>query len=321
MKNNISVDDVLLAKYFAGEANPEEAMAVSDWLEVSQENRNQFHESEKVWSLGKGVSNPAMAKELAWKDLQNSFQEKRGLNFYFKIAASILLAVSAGLTIYFLNRPAEALAWETKSTQNEVSSLTLPDSSVVTMNRGSTLKWVRNFGDSTRKIELTGEAFFDVAHDESRPFLVETEDVKLKVLGTAFNVMTTDTSTVAEVIRGKVMMYTSKQQIIIEAGRKGEYDRESGKLRLIELKNKNDVAYATHDLVFESETLKEICNQLSKAYGVKFTFENERVTHCMLTSEYNDKSLSFIMDLMSETLGFKYEIKGTSVYIWGDGCY
>jgi ferric-dicitrate binding protein FerR (iron transport regulator) len=319
--NNISVDDVLLAKYFAGEASPEEAMAIDNWLEVSQENRNHFNESEKVWSLGKGVSSPTLVKDIIWKDLQNSFHEGRALNFYLKIAASIFLVVSAGLTIYFLNRPAKALAWETKSTQTEILSLTLPDSSVVTLNRGSALKWVKNFDDSTRKIELKGEAFFDVMHDEAKPFLVETEDVKLKVLGTAFNVMTTDTSTVAEVIRGKVMMYTSKQQIIIEAGRKGEYDKETGALLLIELKNKNDVAYATHDLVFESETLKEICNQLSKAYGIQFTFENEKLMHCLLTSEFKDKSLEFIMNLMSESLGFTYEIKGTNVYIWGDGCY
>lgn len=321
MKKNILVDDIVLAKYFAGEASPEEAMSISDWLEVSEGNQNQFYEAEKIWSFGKPVSNLPRVKEIVWQDLDRSWSEKVIPTFYYKIAASIFLVLSLGLTHYFLNRPSKVLTWDSKSTLNEISSLTLSDGSLVTMNRNSTMTWEKNFDASLRKVELKGEAFFDVAHNEDKPFIVETDGVHLKVLGTAFNVMVTDTVTIAEVIRGKVMMFTSDQNIIIEAGRKGEYDKESKHLRLVDLKNKNDIAYATHDLVFESESLREICNQLSKAFGVQFTFANEELLHCLLTSEYKDKSLSFIMNLMSESLGFSYEIKGTNVYIWGDGCY
>ncbi|HLZ15914.1 MAG TPA: DUF4974 domain-containing protein, partial [Cyclobacteriaceae bacterium] len=89
---------------------------------------------------------------------------------------------------------------------------------------------------------------------------------------------------------------------------------------LEKLQSENNVAYATHILTFNSISLKEICAHLSKTYGVQFTFENKRVEQCTLTSAYSNKSLSFIMDVISESLGIRYQIKGNTVYISGDGC-
>jgi len=122
------------------------------------------------------------------------------------------------------------------------------------------------------------------------------------------------------VTRGKVLMYTPERQIIIEAGMKGIYYKQTKELVLAKTKSNNSIAYATHSLSFSSTTLKDVSDQLSKAYGVKFVFENKKIQECRLTTEYQDKSLAFIMDVISESLNLIYTIKDNTVYISGDGC-
>lgn len=330
MKNEILVDAELLVKFFAGEATPEEAIAIANWVEQSQDNRNLYNELENAWELGRTGARKTPDKEIAWANLQTVLKEKNTpriipFRFNYKIAASILLFLTAGLVAYFyyFKTPApveEVIASHRKKrTSKEVEKVKLADGTSVTINRNSTLEWLDNFNTKSREVSLAGEAFFDVAHNPEKPFIITVDEVQVKVLGTAFNVSSTDSTTTAEVIRGKVMMYTSEKQIILEAGMMGHYDKETKELSVIKLTNENGIAYVTHSLSFESASLKEVCEQLSKAYGVQFVLST-KVKGCTLTSEYHDKSLTFILSVISESLGITYEIKDNIVYITGDGC-
>lgn len=327
MKNEILVDEELLAKFFAGEATPEEAMAITNWVELSDENKNVYNEIENAWELGRAEVRNSPTKELAWNNLQSALTEKNTpriipFRFNYKIAATVLLFLTAGLVAYFYYKSptaVEEVAWLRKHSTKAVEKVKLADGTSVTLNRNSALDWPKNSDGKTREVKLTGEAFFDVAHNPDKPFIVTIDEVQVKVLGTAFNISNTDTTTVTEVIRGKVMMYTSQKQIILEAGMMGHYDRETKELSVVKLTNENDIAYVTHSLSFESASLKEVCEQLSKAYGVQFVLTN-KVKACTLTSEYHDKSLTFILSVISESLGITYEIKDNTVFISGDGC-
>jgi transmembrane sensor len=115
-------------------------------------------------------------------------------------------------------------------------------------------------------------------------------------------------------------MYTSQKKIIIDAGMMGIYRRQTNELVLIKMKDENGIAYATRSISFSASTLKEVSEQLGKAYGVQFVFENEKIQECRLTTEYQNKSLQFIMDVISESLTISYRIKGNTVFLSGDGC-
>lgn len=321
-----TIEDSLLAKFLAGDATPEEAIAVNEWIAASEENELHYLQFEKIWSLNKKVAQATPDRNLLWTELNGQLKPRRKKspgNQVLRIAASILVVISVGFAFYLSRAPqvAKDIAWITKQTSTEVANLNLPDGSAVTVNRNSLIKWPEKSADSIREVRLQGEAFFDVSHNPQRPFVVSAEDVKIKVLGTVFNVSNSSLGNIeTEVIRGKVMMYTAQRQIIIEAGMKGVYDKATKELRLLKLQNENSVAYATHVLTFKSISLKEVCEHLSKTYGVQFIFENKKVEQCTLTSAYSNKSLSFIMDVISESLGVTYQIKGNSVYISGDGC-
>lgn len=321
-----NIDESLLAKFLTGEASPEEAIAVNDWIEASEKNKTHFDQIKNAWLLCVEIDGSSVNKNLEWTKLYASINRPKTSTgkwtIGYKIAASILLIIGVGTIGYlFKPTPLQLPAWNVKQTSNEVANLNLPDGSAVTVNRNSVIEWPNKPTSNVREVRLKGEAFFDVSHNPEKPFVVSTDEVKIKVLGTVFNVMNSASGSVeTEVIRGKVMMYTSSKQIIIDGGMKGVYDKATRELRLVKLESENNVAYATHVLTFKSISLKEVCDHLGKTYGVQFFFENKKVEQCTLTSAYSNKSLSFIMDVISESLGITYQIKGNSVYISGDGC-
>jgi transmembrane sensor len=143
------------------------------------------------------------------------------------------------------------------------------------------------------------------------------------VLGTAFNVLqdVEHKEIRIDVIRGKVMMYNSAKSMIVEAGMTGVYQQETKTFSLLTMENENLMAYATHALSFSNSNLHEVSEQLSKAYGVQFNFENPKLKECRLTTEYQNKSLPFVMNVIAETLNINYYIKDNTVYISGNGCF
>jgi len=313
------IDDVLLSKFLAGEATPEEAIRVNTWIEFSEENRERYSQAERLWTM------TAIGKDLPQTALGlRSFKRTRFVRSYrYAAVAAILLMFSVTAVLYKIQTPNRSVvAWEIKQTRNEIAALNLPDGSSVVINRQSVMKWRKGLAGTSRDVVLAGEAFFDVKHDDHKPFVVSIGDVKIRVLGTAFNVHNRRQEGVVQtsVVRGKVMMYTAQKQIIIDAGMTGIYKRKTNELLLMKLKNENSLAYATHSLSFSAAPLLEVSNELSKAYEVKFVFENANVLDCRLTTEYHNKSLPFIMDVIAESLGLSYTIKGNIVYISGDGC-
>lgn len=314
--------DALLAKLLAGEASPEEAILANDWINATEGNRLRYEEFEKIWSLGSNKRIDVLNKEQTKAAITNSVVPKtKAIQWPYRIAAGVVLVIGVTISLYYLLPGKKVDTWSIKETSNEVASLSLPDGSSVTVNRNSRIQWPEDKGSGVRKVRMNGEAFFDVSHNPVRPFLVTIDEVTIKVLGTAFNVSNTSSEKIeTEVMRGKVMMYDAQSNVIIEAGMKGVYDKKTKTMRLEKLEDENNVAYATHVLSFESITLKEVCEHLGKTYGVQFSFENKKVEGCTLTSAYSNKSLSFIMNVISESLGITYQIKGDSVYISGDGC-
>lgn len=327
-KENL-LDETLISKFIAGEATPEEAILVNDWIATSEENKIYFTQLEQAWTFNKNQSGSSLKKEMVWSALEQTINKpqrsKKELSISYRIAAAILLLIGVSAAVYFFNGSKlspSTIVWETRQTSNEVAELNLPDGSSVKVNRNSTIKWQKKFDGSNREILLEGEAYFDVAHNPEKPFIVSTQEVKIKVLGTAFSILDNKEQKEIEAIvtRGKVLMYTQERQIVIEAGMKGTYHKQTKELTLIKAKNNNSIAYATHSLSFSESTLKDISDQLSKAYGVQFIFENKKIQDCRLTTEYQNKSLAFIMDVISASLNLTYTIKDNTVYISGDGC-
>ena len=324
MHQENNIDDALIAKFLAGEATPEEAMSVTEWIDRSEGHRALFEQSERALFSHNYVAVSTENKKTIHQSIVAGKSSRSVFFTPLRLAAAVLILISVSAVVYLmLPKPSIADdAWITKNSNEEVYTLPLAEGSAIVLNKKSTLVYPKEFNGQTRTVKLTGEAFFDVAHNATQPFVVHCDEVSIKVLGTAFNVNCVKDKTIIEtqVTRGKVMMYTSYKSINIDAGWIGRYDRTSKQLSLRKAHTENHVGYATHTFTFEDASLKEVTHDLSNSFGVTFVFENEKLKDCGLTTTYNNKPLNFILDVIAESLNLKYRVEGNTVYLSGDGC-
>lgn len=159
------------------------------------------------------------------------------------------------------------------------SQVTLPDGSHIWLNSGSQLSYPPEFSENSREVYLTGEAFFDIIPDPGKPFYVITRDVRIKVLGTRFNVFAynNEQSTQSVLLEGKVTIgknaFLAKTQVM-EPGERAVYNKESGEFKV----DKVDVNYYTSwlygYLIFENEPTPEVFKKLERYYNQTIVLEN-----------------------------------------------
>ncbi|MGC4022205.1 MAG: hypothetical protein QM734_09800 [Cyclobacteriaceae bacterium] len=138
MGNLKYIDDELAAKFLAGEATPDEAIQVNEWIEYSSENRMRFKELESIWNLNNKNPHFSPPKSSAWNSIEPSLVKKKSqVRFLtpYRIAASILLIAALSVGLYFFRSDVTSpqLAWNLKQTNNEIASLNLSDGTSVTI--------------------------------------------------------------------------------------------------------------------------------------------------------------------------------------------
>lgn len=305
-------DYTLLAKYLSGEATPEEAIEVDDWIMYSEKNRLLFEQASAAWQ-----GNAPFQAGHAIKPF------KRAIYLYrVGIAASLLLLAGA-LWLLVRSDPkrpsgnitSNAVSNVTKWAHKNILRDTLPDNSIVVQSTNSVLQYASDFNTGNREVHLAGEAWFNVTPNKAKPFLLNIGNLRVAVLGTAFNVQQSPSKIEVSVKTGSVMMSINSDSLIVNAGQQGIYDIKENKFILLKSFNINDQAYATKILSFENSTLKEIAAQVEKAYGVRVVFLNEKIKNLTMSSSFDNNPIEYIFEVISITLPVNYKIKNNVVYI------
>ena len=153
--------------------------------------------------------------------------------------------------------------------------VTLADGSEVWLNADSELRYPARFTGADRRVWLKGEAYFSVRTDSARPFVVEAEDVRVRVYGTEFNVSTQETGRVETVlVSGSVGMGHGGEEVALRPSEKGTFARESGEMTVEEVDVLPYVAWRTGDFVFKDESLERIMDKLARWYDLEVFFQN-----------------------------------------------
>lgn len=332
MKNEetIAVTDELIVRYLTGEASPEEAMTLHDWL-AQPDNRLHFESFQSTWKDSyptKKVHTPDNKR--AWQNIaqkieivdSESLQTKtRSLhsNFFLKVAAAITVILAVGIFTYVQLRD-KAPTQINIATKNNVREIILPDNSHVIVSRSSSVRYAKNFEGSVREISLSGEGFFEVTHNADKPFVVHTGIVDVRVIGTAFNVVIRKNKTEVSVARGKVLVYTKNDSIYLESGQSVTIESGSTSIDPVSVANVNVWGYATHKFKFNNTALTEIFNCIEKSYPCSIEVQNEAIKNCKLTAEFENKSVEYIITLIAETLDLNLTKKGDVYVLEGQGC-
>ena len=250
----------------------EDAGKVLDWIDENPANIRQLAEMDDIITVGR------MKRIREEKEAEKSFDR------YFQRAKfpkwlAILIPCAAVLAAAMIFIP---LAVPSEDREPVIVSVApgeapkdvkLPDGTLVWLNSDSSLSIGEFDDDGIRQVWLTGEAYFNVTHDVSRPFAVNTSDYRIRVLGTSFNVSSYSSDPVSEVtlIDGSVEILGKDDHHMTDLcpDQKAVYDRATGRIRIETVRSAVSKAWTEGWLVFDGMELKDIFERLSRLYNVK----------------------------------------------------
>ncbi|WP_192348663.1 FecR family protein [Algoriphagus sp. Y33] len=230
-----------------------------------------------------------------------SERKVKSLVSYWKIAASLLLILSFSFVAYQQFFGTEKIEFVTQSTGiGEQKTVELEDGSVILLNVGSSITYPISFENlNQRAVSIKGEAFFEVARDEQKPFVVTSGKVTTKVLGTSFNISAYGDSgkTAVSVASGKVQVATSASNFVdLAPGQQVLVDQNSTKLEVNEVSLDNVLSWKEQLILLENLSIQEAINVLGRWYDVTFVFKDEALKNCRVSGEFYFDSLENIME-------------------------
>ncbi|HUM66206.1 MAG TPA: FecR domain-containing protein [Chitinophagaceae bacterium] len=302
--------DELLVKYLAEETTPPEQEMVEDWIAASTENQRYFQQLQLIWEQSEQLAVHMPVDETkAWQRFQRKIKKKdpgadtRQRFGWWRIAASVLLVAGAAWftsTILFKGtREPEILTF---ASVNDVKKDTLPDGSVATLNKNSVITYPEFFKEKTRKVKLQGEAFFNIKPNKKKPFIIEVNDVEVKVVGTSFNVKSQDGYTEVIVETGIVQVTKDGHTIELEAGERTHFSRKDSVAEKEISDDKLYNYYVSKTFVCDNTPLWKLVEKLNEAYDADIRIGRESIRKLPLTVTFDDESLDTILDIIAQTL-------------------
>ena len=166
--------------------------------------------------------------------------------------------------------------------------LKLNDGTKITLNAGSVLEFPSRFGQSVRRVVLTGEAYFEVKRDEKRPFIVKTDNIEIKVLGTSFNVSSyfDEPGIYTTLVQGSIaLIRKGKPERIIVPGEQARYDKNNGTLNLFKVDTNEFTAWKEGLFYFKDLPLEEILRKIARWYDLKIFYTNQEAKNLIFSGK------------------------------------
>ena len=336
---------LIITKEITGQASEDEKGILHDWLAESTENSRLYHSYKESFLNGKyelKVSNKhqvfnKISERLGLDDQRikavkiRKFKKRRQASFRWpKIVASLLiLCISA--FIIFETRDYWKPINDDKSIAHDViiksnprgkkSLITLPDGSKVKLNSESHLEYFSDF-EHERSVKLVGEAFFEIVKDTQRPFYVNTGDLRIRVLGTSFNIeaFPFEKSINVALVTGKILIekkeglqmkpmeYLDPDEMLI-------YDHQTAEYDVRGFEKGSVIGWKDGELHFDETDLDTVMETLERWYGVEIIVSPTADLSGRFTNTYINESLPVVLEGIGFTSDFDFVINGKKVYI------
>lgn len=246
-------------------------------------------------------------------------------------AASVAAFILAGTALLLM--PAQ---WKQQTTENQTTflvkeaplgardSLTLSDGSRIWLNSGSSISYPSDFAtDGPRVITLQGEAFFDVAPSESKPFVVQTGEVHTTVLGTSFNINAFGPDRLdVTVVHGKVRVDKNQRNLaVLTMNQQVSYLMDSQMVNLSTVDPQDAIAWMDNRLVFRNVRLGHAVEVLSRQFGVTFNLSEPTLANCIFSASFEPgESLDTVLHVICLANGMTQTREGDTIILSGAGC-
>jgi ferric-dicitrate binding protein FerR (iron transport regulator) len=325
------MDHELLAAYLAGATSEAEKSAVEAWRQASPANEREFGRYQALWEASRGRAaeyEPDMDR--AWRRIQPARElsaaprSGKFIPWVRRMAAVLLvgLLLGAGWYAYRMSRRPE-LTWVERHTPGEQRQrLQLADGSVVWLNANSTLRYPQAFTDSVREVHLAGEAFFEVARDPAKPFLIHTGPTTTRVLGTSFSVRGYAGEVAVTVVTGKVALTNRSDALAVTLtpGERGVVRRNANRVEKSPNRDPNFLAWKTRTLTFRNTPLREVLPTLERYFGVTFRTDEPTLLDCRFTGSFREPTLAEVLQVFAYGRDIAYRQAGRVYRLSGKGC-
>ncbi len=308
------MSDDLLVKYLLQETTPGESRQVETWIAAGAANQRYFEHFKLIWDKSRALAAQSRVdEEGAWQRFQQRVNNGgnpsqgvvRSLNRRLsplKVAALLIATVSVVATIYFFSRNTGTDVPVTLATVNSSQVDTLPDGSVITLNRHSSLSYAGAFNKKGRAVELKGEAFFSVKPNKNKPFVVHVNGVTVTVTGTSFNIKTTGTITEVIVETGTVQVSNSRQTIALTPKEKIIVSHPDSTLTKEGVTDQLYKYYRDKTFVCDHTPLWKVVQVLNEAYDVDIVIESKEKKQLPLTTTFHNEPLDRVLNIIAQTL-------------------
>ncbi len=311
----------IIGKKFAGEISEEENKSLAEWIETSTTNKQVYLQLEELWNHKQDQTNNSQAiaaydkliNRIKFTEVVQSKSRVQRIssqvNQFVKYAAIIIFMLAFGyLSYYYFNE---------ESTKNEFctisvpraskSEIMLPDGSKIWLNNNSKIIYPKKFNGHERKVELIGEAYFEIKKNYKVPFIVRTSDVSIKVLGTKFNVSAYPNDKFIEttLISGKVTVNSNENpqnENVLNPGESLTFDKVSNKTAIARVDTRFYTYWMKGEFSFKEEKFENLAKRIERIYNVEITFEDPIIKEKTYTGNFKvDDNIYTILEILKKS--------------------
>lgn len=322
-KQSNHINDDLLVKHLLDIDTPSEKAAVTEWLKEKEEHQRYFEHFRLIWEESRKLAATSTVSE---NDAWSRFQQRVGTNEnttrivqldtgiswrpILRIAAVLIVLLGAAGAWFISQRGSQPLI---VSSGEQIKQDVLPDGSQITLNKQSTITYAGNRKE--RKVQLEGEAFFNVAQDPGKPFVIKVNEVTVTVLGTSFNVKSTNGKTEVIVETGAVEVTKNHNSIQLKPHEKAVITATEAAPTKQSNTDELYSYYRTKTFVCNNTPLWKLVEILNEAYGVNIVIANPEKRNLQINSTFTNSSLDSTLQVIGLTYEIAVEKQGSQIIL------
>lgn len=311
----------IVMRYLNGEATHEEEAMIDAFIKQGEEQAALFNQWMEEWETNI-FSTPAPAVDQAWQRLQETIDSHTGRTVHMQwwhkaVAAAAIIVIIGCAAIWSFSRSTATQTYLCSAPAGSKTQVTLPDGSKVWLNGGSSLAYTNQFNNDNRRVELHGEAYFEVQKHQGKPFTVHTQGYDVTVKGTKFNVSAYDNDPISTttLMEGKVELSDGKQNLSLAPGDAVQLDKATGQLQRYATDGFAD-GWRSGRLMYPDITLEQFGRVLSRQYNVNVHLADSQCANMRISVMLqNNETIDEVASALTRITGHNITRNGDTLTI------
>jgi transmembrane sensor len=330
MQSKKSIKSIII-EHLEGNLHGDKLKELTTWVTKSDDNARYYTKVKDLWETSLADISRIAETKNEWsrflmrikKDYQsNIFRYSSNVQIFYRFAAILIVGVLIGGLVIKYSMKKDPIFITTLAPKGSITQMVLADSTIVYLNAGSQLRYSPESQNNKREVFLEGEAWFNVAKDKKKPFVVHTRCYDINVTGTQFNIKTyeTDNETITTLEEGEVIISSSEnfklaENLILKPGEQVVFNKDSNRMFVKEVNTRRFTSWKENKLMFLNLSFEELIILFERKYGVDIEVDNQEVLKYHYTGTIKNESILEILEIIKQSLPIQYKIDRQKIRI------